>query len=136
MIPRPEFQPGSAEPNNPAEIDALLTAVPELAFLPEFDGCVPDIDRSTQASHDDVDERMSDARPVATVLHALSAAAIEQANGGLSFLVRSLLHFIEVQLVPPSQHPLTVALYLRGIARSRGDTETPAAIAAAMDQWR
>ena len=136
MIPRAELQPGSPEPKSPSEIDALLTAVPELVFLPEFDGCVPTLDGSVEASHEDADERMSELGDVKAALEALASAATSQANGGLSFLVRSLLHFIEVQTVAPSQHPLVVALYLRGWARSRGEAETPAAIAAAMDTWR
>ncbi|MBV1858322.1 MAG: hypothetical protein KUG77_07910, partial [Nannocystaceae bacterium] len=135
-IPRPELQPGSSEPAGRAEIDALLTAVPELAFMPEFEGCVPTLDGVTETSHEDADNRMSDVRGVATVLHTLSKEATSQANGGLLFLVRTLLHFIEVQAVPPSQHPLIVALYLRGSARCRGETETPASVAAAMDHWR
>ena len=136
MIPRTELQPGSPEPKSPAEIDALLTAVPELAFLSEFDGCVPAMDGSCEVSHEDVDSRMSDVSGVASALHALSAAAISESNGGLEFLVRTLLHFIEVQRVPPSQHPLIVALYLRGNVRAHGEAETPASIAAAMDHWR
>ncbi|MGH1344003.1 MAG: hypothetical protein ACRBN8_20765 [Nannocystales bacterium] len=136
MIPRAELQPGSPEPKSPTEVDTLLTAVPELAFLPEFDDCVPAMDAGVEASHEDVDARMSNLGNVKTALQLLSSAAASQANGGLSFLVRSLLHFIEVQSVAPSQHPLTVALYLRGWARSRGETETPAAVAAAMDTWR
>ncbi len=136
MIPRPELQPGSPEPTSPAQIDELLTAVPELAFLPEFDACIPVMDATIEASHEDVDSRMSDLGDVKAVLQTLSNAATSQANGGLSFLVRSLLHFIEVQAVPPSQHPLVVALYLRGFARSQGGAETPASVAAAMDTWR
>ena len=135
MIPRPQLQPGSSAPNSPAEIDELLTAVPELAFLPEFEGCVPTLDPRAKPSHEDAD-RVSDVRGVAAALHALSQAADSQGNGGLSFLVRTLLHFIEVKAVAPSQHPLIVALYLRGHAQSCGETETPAAIAAAMDHWR
>lgn len=135
MIPRPQLQPGSSEPTSRTEIDGLLTAVPELAFLPEFEGCVPTLDRDGEPSHEDAD-RISDVRGVVAALHALSRAATSQSNGGLSFLVRTLLHFIEVKAVPPSQHPLIVALYLRGDARSRGEAETPAAVAAAMDHWR
>lgn len=135
MIPRPQLQPGSSEPQSPREIDELLTAVPELAFLPEFEGCVPTLDASAEPSHEDAD-RMSDVRGVTAALHALSQAATSQGNGGLSFLVRSLLHFIEVKAVRPSQHPLIVALYLRGSARAHGEAETPAAVAAAMDHWR
>ncbi len=136
MIPRAELQPGSSEPSSPAEIDELLTAVPELAFLPEFDGCVPSMDGCVDASHEDVDARMSELGDVTSALHALASTAVSQANGGLLFLVRSLLHFIEVQAVAPSQHPLVVALYLRGWARSRNEAETPAAVADAMDHWR
>jgi len=136
MIPRAELQPGSPEPKNPAEVDELLTAVPELAFLPEFDGCVPTLDGNVEASHEDADERMAELGAVKTALRTLSSAADSQSNGGLSFLVRSLLHFIEAQAVAPSQHPLVVALYLRGWARSQGEAETPAAVAAAMDTWR
>ena len=136
MIPRPALQPGSAEPDSRPQIDALLTAVPELAFLPDFEGCVPTLEDGTAPSHADADDRMSDLREVISALNALSSQATSEANGGLSFLVRTLLHFIEVKAVPPSQHPLVVALYLRGSARSRGEAETPAAVAAAMDHWR
>lgn len=134
MIPRAQLQPGSAEPQSPREVDELLTAVPELAFLPEFDGCVPAL-QVGEPSHEDAD-RMSDIPGVAAALHALSQTATAQDNGGLSFLVRTLLHFIEVKSVPASQHPLIVALYLRGSARFRGEAETPAAVATAMDTWR
>lgn len=134
MIPRPQLQPGSSEPQSPREIDELLTAVPELAFLPEFEGCIPTLG-SGGPSHEDAD-RISDVHGITAALHALSQAATSQGNGGLSFLVRTLLHFIEVKAVPPSQHPLIVALYLRGSARSRGESETPASVATAMDDWR
>ena len=136
MIPRPELQAGSAEPKNPTEVDALLTAVPELAFMPDFEACVPAMEATQPPSHEDADARMSDVRGVAMALRALAALATSQANGGLAFLVHTLLHFIEVKGVPPSQHPLMVALYLRGSARARGEAETPAAVAAAMDHWR
>lgn len=135
MIPRAELQPGSSEPSGPAEIDDLLTAVPELAFLPEFETCVPIVDSSSEPSHDEVDARMSDTRRIAAALRVLGETATSQSNGGLAFLVRTLLHFIDVQRVPASQHPLIVALYLRGSARARGNDATPASIAAAMDLW-
>ena len=133
---RPELQPGSAEPSDPAEVDVLLSHVPELAFQAPFDPCLPTVDDPTP-SHAEVDRVFAGEglRPVVDTLEKLATLAAEQNNGGVAFLVRTMLHFIETEAVPASQHPLLVALYLRAHARANGTPDTPPAIAAAMDRW-
>ncbi len=136
-LERPELGAGSPEPTDAAAIDELLSAVPELAFAPEFDGCVPTLTPVQTDAHAAVDAHY-DERGRAEVVEALTTiqqAAVAASNGGLAFLVRSMLHFAVEQPVPPSQHPLFVALYLRGLARVQGAAETPAAIALQMDRW-
>ncbi len=138
MTSRPELRPGSPEPGTPEAVDALLTAVPELAFFPVFDACVPELVEPDADHHGAVDRVFSsggDAHVVATLVQ-LAEQADRTSNGGLAFLVRAMLLFVQEQPVPPSQHPLFVALYLRSLARFRGRAETPAAVAAAMDHWR
>ncbi len=137
MSTRPELQPGSAEPTTPQGIDDVLTAVPELAFFPAFDACVPQSVADDNEHHAAVDERFGPGKEAAVIaaLEGLAEQAGADHNGGLAFLVRTMLHFVHAQPVPPSQHPLFVALYLRALARARGGAETPAAIAAAMDHW-
>lgn len=126
--------PNSPEPSTSTEVDELLTFVPELSFFPEFDGCVPAV--QGDATHEDVDAHFDDAvEPVLVALRALADRAERETNGGLAFLVRTMLHFLQTQKVPASQHPLLVALYLRGSARATGSSETPRAIASQMDRW-
>ncbi len=127
--------PGSSEPGTSTEVDELLTFVPELAFLPEFDACVPSVD--DHATHEEVDAHFDyeTIEPVVGALKTLAEQAAADSNGGLAFLVRTMLHFLQVQKVPPSQHPLLVALYLRGSARATASSETARAIASVMDRW-
>ncbi|MCR9165620.1 MAG: hypothetical protein ACE37F_00410 [Nannocystaceae bacterium] len=134
MTPK-AISPGSREPSAPAEIDTLLTFVPELSFFREFDDCVPTVGGT--ASHEEVDAHYDDAalEPVLVALRSLAERASADANGGLAFLVRTMLHFLQAQKVPPSQHPLLVALYLRGTARATGSTENARTIASLMDRW-
>ena len=136
MIPLAELQPGSREPASPSEVDRLLTFVPALAFLPALSASVPHLAEGA-ATHEAVDTHFRDEplERVAVGLRTLAQQATAERNGGLAFLVRTMLHFIEDQPVPPSQHPLLVALYLRGVARAAGDSESPRTIAAAMDRW-
>lgn len=135
MILRKELQPGSREPATSDEIDLLLTYVPELAFLPALERCVPDVEGPPH--HRAVDAHFDERgiAPVVVTLKTLATEAAAEHNGGLVFLVRTMLHFIEVQPVPPSQHPLLVALYLRGTARSSGVADSARRLADAMDRW-
>jgi hypothetical protein len=136
VITLAELQPGSSEPASPHEVDLLLTFVPELSFLPPLAPGVPRLPPGA-ATHQAVDDHFRDQalEVVVSGLRTLTQQAAAERNGGLAFLVRTLLHFIEEQPVPPSQHPLLVALYLRGVARAAGQDESPRAIAAAMDRW-
>ncbi|MEM6291829.1 MAG: hypothetical protein AAGA54_11205 [Myxococcota bacterium] len=134
---RPELRAGSPEPTDHAAVDELLSAVPELAFADEFNRCVPQLQAAPTDGHAAVDAHY-DERSRAEVVEALTTiqrAALAASNGGLAFLVRSMLHFAVEQPVPPSQHPLFVALFLRGVARVHGMAETPAAVALQMDRW-
>ncbi len=136
MIERDELEPGSREPSDPAEVDHLLSFVPELSFLDAFADCVPALPPSPP-THAEVDAYF-EGESLATVVAALRSVGGEAErtdNGGIAFLVRTMLHFIEAQPVPASQHPLLVALYLRGAARASGTAETSRAIANAMDRW-
>lgn len=129
------LSPGSNEPSDPVEVDRLLTYVPELSFFSAFDECVPSVDGP--ATHEGVDAYFtSKARaPIIAALGLVAKKADTESNGGLAFLVRTMLHFLQSQPVAASQHPLLVALYLRGTARASGSPETARSIALQMDRW-
>jgi hypothetical protein len=136
VIDRPQLRAGSSEPVDATQIDELLTFVPELAFQAAFEPALPDVSPGT-ASHAAVDQhfREDQLAAVREALHQLAQRAASEANGGVTFLVRTMLHFIDVERVPPSQHPLLVALYLRAHARANGTPDSPRAIASEMDHW-
>lgn len=135
MISAKALGPGSHEPSTSREVDELLTFVPELAFFPALEECVPSV--AGPATHEDVDAYFGDdaVEPVIGALKTLANQAAADSNGGLAFLVRTMLHFLQTQKVPPSQHPLLVALYLRGSARATGSADNARAIASLMDRW-
>lgn len=142
----PGLLPGAPPPESDIDVDVLLRAVPELAFFPELDPCVPAVPAGRQpppdpawppdpaelARRDGPDLRAR----VLTALEALAARAERDASGGLAALVRILTFFLAGErAVPAVDHPLLVALFLRGAARERGRPDTPAEIARAMDEW-
>lgn len=136
----PGLLPGSPPPEHDVDVDVLLRAVPELVFFPELDPCVPAVPAgrgwpptaAELAPLDGADLR----ERVLTGLVALAGRAERENSGGLAALVRILTFFLagERALAAP-EHPLLVALFLRGAARGRGVAETPAEIARAMDMW-
>lgn len=134
----PRLAPGSPPPQDPDEVDAVLRAVPDLSCWPELDACVPDVPRDTPPTPAEL-TRLVDVAAVARVLaglEALAARAEREQSGGLAFLVRTLTYFLVGDTaVPAVEHPLLVALYLRGAARARGRPESPPEIARAMDEW-
>lgn len=134
----PGLRPGSPPPEHDADLDSLLRAVPELAFFPELGACVPDVpagrapDPTELARLDGPDLRAR----VLTALESLGERAQREDNGGLAALVRILTFFLAGdRAVPAADHPLLVALYLRGAARARGDGDSWPEIARAMDRW-
>lgn len=134
----PRLVPGSPPPQGPDDVDLVLRAVPDLACWPELDACVLAVPPGAAASPADLTRRV-DAAAVARVLTGLEALAVRaerERSGGLAFLVRTLTHFLVGDAaVPAADHPLLVALYLRGAARAAGGPETPREIARAMDEW-
>lgn len=130
------LQPGSSEPANHAEVEALLRRVPELAFEPELQGCVPVRDPDVSVTPNEVDVRADETYLAALErgLQELQARAEGERNGGVLFLARTLRHFLRGP-IRPCEHPLVVALFVRGDARSGRHPDTPAAIASVMDGW-
>jgi hypothetical protein len=134
----PGLLPGSPPPEHDVDVDSLLRAVPELAFFPELGPCVPDVpagrdpDPAGLARLDGPDLRAR----VLTGLVALAERAEREQSGGLAALVRILTFFLAGErAVPAADHPLLVALYLRGAARASGGDDSWAEIARAMDRW-
>ena len=89
------------------------------------------------APGDDFERTWTPARSLAVAegLRSLRARAAAAGNGGLSFLARTLLHFVEDKPVAPRNYPLLVALYLRGQAQARGEGDDPLAIGLTMNDW-
>lgn len=132
----PLIQPGSNDPADPEQVEALLRWLPALAFEPELHACVPSRSRRAPLTPERID-READAsllERVSSALRALQSRAAAERNGGLSFLARTCLHFVEEKL-PASEHPLLVALFLRAEARAGKLEDSPRAIAARLDRW-
>jgi len=133
------LHPGSAMPADSGQVDALLRRVPEVAFVPELEGCLFGANAlagTTLFVEPDQLARLADAAYVARLragLDALGERARREDNGGLEFLARTLGHFLD--RMPCDEHPLVVALWCRSWARRRGRDEVPAAIAVAMDDY-
>lgn len=136
----PGLRPGSPPPHDAAAVELILRAVPELAFLDELAGAVPrgPAGRSWPPGPDEL-APLADAAFLARVadgLGALAERAERERSGGLAFLVRTMLHFLHGDgALPARDHPLLVALLLRGAARARERPDTLAEIARAMDRW-
>lgn len=134
---RRELAPGSAEPSTPEEVEHLLHLVPDVVFEPELCRCVP-----RRRAADSLTPRVVDAETdaawvdrVRDALRDLQERARLESRGGLVFLARTLLHFLDTEPIPPSQHPLVVALWLRAEAAAGRLADTPAAIGRAMDRF-
>jgi hypothetical protein len=133
------LQPGSPMPGDSHEVDALLRRVPEVAFAPELEGCLFAANAlagtSVFAEPEQI-ARLADAAFVARLragLESIGERAKREENGGLAFLARTLVHFLD--RMPVDEHPLVVALWCRSWARRRGRDEVPGAIAVAMDDY-
>ena len=134
----PALLPGSPAPRDDHDIEVVLRAVPELAFFPEFAACVPAVPAAvswppTPADLAGLDLERSQ---VLAGLDLLAVRAQQQRSGGLAFLVRTLTYFlVGPAALPAGQHPLLVALYLRGAARGHHGRDVALEIARAMDRW-
>jgi hypothetical protein len=129
--------PGSPDPRDPAEVEALLRMVPVVAFFPELEPLVPAPlgpgPLTAQALADAADAAWL-AR-VTEALRALEARALAQADGGLRFLAVTLRHFLEVERISPAEHPLIVALFARTNARRQSRPDHPNEVARVLDGW-
>lgn len=117
-----------------------MRAVPELAFFPEFAACVPAVPAVVSWPPTPADLAGLDLGPersqVLAGLDALAVRAEQQRSGGLAFLVRTLTYFlVGPAALPAGQHPLLVALFLRGAARGHQGRDAALEIARAMDRW-
>lgn len=137
MSLREELRPGSPEPHDPADVDRLLTAVPELVFMEPLAACVPTTKADRPSTHTEVDALFDETRRAAVVnaLRELEHRAHQENNGGLAFIVRAMLHFAVEEPVAPSAHPLFVALFLRAENRASQSEDSARAIALRMDKW-
>jgi hypothetical protein len=137
-VTRRELEQGYAEPSTPAEVEHLLHVVPDVAFMPELRDCIPSRPhRASALTPDAIDSAVDEAfrERVRQALHRLQDRAHAETRGGLAFLARTLLHFLDEEPIPASQHPLVVALFLRGEAAVGRLPDTPAAIGRAMDSF-
>ena len=130
---------GSRMPDDSDEVDELLRRVPEVAFLPELERCVPSpaaiVAVSAFVAPAQI-ARLADGAFIAGLragIEAARARAQREGNGGLEFLATTLGHFLDQ--MPPDRHPLVVALWCRAWARRRGQDDVPEAIAFAMDDY-
>jgi hypothetical protein len=130
-VTRRELEPGFGEPTTPEEVEHLLHLVPEIAFMPELQACVPS-HVTTPVTTETIDAE-ADVATIRLALQELRIRAHLENRGGLRFLARTLLHFVDE--IPPSQHPLVVALFLRAEAAAGCLDDTPAALSRAMDRF-
>ncbi|WP_434417439.1 hypothetical protein [Nannocystis pusilla] len=136
----PALHPGSPPPADDEDVEVVLRAVPELAFFPELQPCVPTDEvagpwpprRETFAGRDFEALRAGALRG----LGALADRAERERSGGMAFLVRTLTYFlVGPAALPAVEHPLLVALLLRSAARAHEGADTALEIARAMDRW-
>jgi hypothetical protein len=139
--------PGSPEPRNPAEVEALLRMVPVVAFMTELEALVPAPLGAAPLTPAALTEALTEAADAADAalsawlarvveaLGALQVRAEAEANGGLRFLAGTLRHFLEVERIPAAEHPLVVALFARTDARRRGAPDHPNEVARVLDGW-
>ncbi|PCC68117.1 hypothetical protein SAMN02745121_04538 [Nannocystis exedens] len=136
----PALHPGSPPPADDEDVEVVLRAVPELAFFPELEPCIRAGEvtgpwppgREAFAGRDFEDLRTQALRG----LEALADRAERERSGGLAFLVRTLTYFlVGPAALPAVEHPLLVALLLRGAARGHEGADTALEIARAMDRW-
>jgi hypothetical protein len=131
--------PGSPMPANADEVDGLLRLVPELAFVPELEGCLfaaKSLAGMSPFAPPEEIAKLTDVAYLAGVRAALEAMRVRghaESNGGLEFLATTLAHFLH--RMTPGEHPLIVALWCRSWARRRGKDDVPEAIAVAMDEY-
>jgi hypothetical protein len=133
------LSPGSPPPRDARERDLLLRRVPEVVLLPELVEVrfaqevlsrIPSGDhvaRIAALANEPYLERLC------AVLERTIARAESEANGGLTFVLRSLLHFVTA--LPPERHPLVVALYFVSLAEGNPAEQQPAAVAREMDDY-
>lgn len=119
--------PGSPAPASPGEVEALLRMVPVVAFFPELEPLLPAPLGPGPLTPKALTEGADAAwlARVAEALRSLEARAQAQADGALRFLAVTLRHFLEVERIPPHEHPLLVALFARTDARRRAQPDHP-----------
>jgi hypothetical protein len=132
--------PGSPAPRNPEEVEALLRAVPRLAFAPELEALLPAPLGPGPLSPQAVTEGLATADPawlsrMVAALSALEERALVHADGGLRFLAVTLRHFLDEQRIDPAEHPLVVALFVRTAARRGQWPDHPGQVARVLDGW-
>lgn len=130
---------GSPMPAHATEVDELLRRVPELAFAGELDACLFAAEALAGASPLDTPAHIAKLADEGYVGHLrerlelIRRRARDEENGGLEFLATTLAHFLDRMSV--DRHPLVVALWFRSLAHRRGQDESPAAVARAMDAY-
>ena len=128
--------PGSTAPRDPSEVEHLLRRVPEVAFLPPLTELLPAPLRgelSPEAVAAGADRAWL--RRLIAALARVEAHAQRTDDGGLRFLAVTLRHFLTKEAIPPAEHPLVVALFVRTAARRDGGADHPATVVAAMNDW-
>lgn len=135
----PALLPGSPPPGASEDVDFILRAVPELAFFPELEPAIPAVSSAVWPPGPDALARIDEhdfRADLLSGLQALSQRAERERSGGLAFLVRTLTYFlVGPAALPLAEHPLAVAVFLRGAARGRAELDVPREIARAMDRW-
>ena len=141
MKPKPGdlgVHPGSRAPANPDEVEMLLRAVPATCFRNELSDCLFSPDLLAQRPTPGELTRLASPQWLSEVIGALARVeghAEKAENGGLQFLARTLGHFLSVQKLPASDHPLVVGLYLRSYARKDETPDNVEAVRHKMDLW-
>lgn len=127
----------SQEPNTGHEVEKLLRRVPELAFHHELEKFVPDRGGSGALTPAEVavfaDENYR--AELCGQLGEIEAAALQRSSGALAFLARTFAHFLSAEPIPSEEHPLIIALALRGEAQAGRVEDTVLGIGRALDRW-
>ncbi len=136
------LQAGSKTPKNEREVEALLRNLPHFALLPDFEACLIARERLGSQSGKPVADQadtLFDANVMESVRGALARVqdrAREENNGGQLFLAATFDHFLANEPdLPPSEHPLLVALYIRSLSAAENLPSDPIRMAAALDKF-
>ncbi len=132
MVNHPALAVGVPEPSSPGQVEWLLRHVPDFAYLPAFEALVPHVGATLDLPAAVAGLGLPWRERVQDALERVATDARQAGAGGQCFLARTMLHFLVTQPIELSEHPLVVALCMRGRAQAGAFEDTPQQVARAM----